>query len=142
METIEINGKSYLIHIDEAIKAGAAKEKDTKPRSWEEYCKSRPDGHCACLATDGYNMFASQEEAKAFHALGKLIQLRDAWWDGWKPDWGECGQIKYCITTDSGKINTGVFCYKNFILAFPTLEMRGAFIYTFRDLIEQAKMFL
>ena len=37
METIEINGKSYLIDIEKATEQGLLKEKDSKPRSWEEY---------------------------------------------------------------------------------------------------------
>ncbi len=142
METIEINGKSYLIDIDETIKAGAAKEKDTKPRSWEEYCESRMGGYCACFPTDNYDMFASQEEAEAFHALGKLIQLRDAWWDGWKPDWGDDKQDKYCIVPHRKRVDKELHFVKPYILAFPTEDMRDDFLDTFGDLIEQAKMFL
>lgn len=142
METIEINGKSYLIDIDEAIRAGAAKKKDLKPRSWDEYCESRMGGYCACFPTDNYDMFASQEEAEAFHALGKLIQLRDAWLNGWKPDWEDEIQEKYCIVPHRKRVDKELHLVKPYILAFPTEEMLDDFIYTFRKLIGQTKMFL
>lgn len=39
METIKINGKEYQLDIDKAKEQGLLKEKDGKPRSWEEYDK-------------------------------------------------------------------------------------------------------
>ncbi len=91
MKTIEIDGKSYLIDIEKATEQGLLKEKDNKPRSWEEYERQMMDikGFAATQYLDNreYDKFSDINEANAFYALGKLIQLRDAWWGEWRPDW-------------------------------------------------------
>lgn len=151
METIEINGKSYLIDTEKAIEQGLLKEKDNRPRSWREYENTASSNVFLAsvyqLENDNraYDVFHSEDEAKAFCALGKLIQLRDAWWGEWRPFpdkmspsvqveafsiwWNVC---KFSISNQ----------YITRVLAFPTKEMATDFLETFRDLIEQAKMFL
>lgn len=152
MEPIEINGKSYLIDIEKAAEQGVLKEKDCKPRSWKEHAIRRCETNNFFSSTgvnddDGedvicdYDIFNSMDEAKAFCALGKLIQLRDAWWGEWRPNWDNGGN-KYIITTERGNILASFMFVYNSILAFPTEEMRDDFLATFRDLIELAKMFL
>ena len=152
METIKINGKSYLIDIEKAIEQGLLKEKNNRPRSWEEYatCFSpersiivsstsiNDDEECLC----DYDVFNSIDEAEAFCALGKLIQLRDAWWGDWRPDWTDDEQDKFVIHYYIGEILKECLMHISHILAFPTEKMRDDFLSTFRDLIEQAKMFL
>lgn len=141
MKTIEIDGQLYLIDIEKAKEQGLLKEKDSKPRSWEEYEKN----NSYCYVPDirsKYNYFNSIEEANAFCALGKLIQLRDAWWGDWKPDWHISSKCKYAIKVNCGKISKLELSSISTILAFPTKEMRDDFLKTFRDMIEQAKMFL
>ena len=149
MTTIEINGKEYQLDIDKAKELGLLKEKDNKPRSWEEY-----EDTWVCLnsnvtyASDynnndslAYDIFNSKEEARAFCALGKLIQLRDAWWGDWKPDWRN-DEKKCCIYSFNSGMRISDTCYSPFILAFPTKEMATDFLETFRNLTEEAKMFL
>ena len=148
METIQINGKSYLIDIEKATEQGLLKEKDNKPQSWEEYAEATSGiiGYKASLHYSGaygnqYNIFKNVDEAKAFCALGKLIQLRDAWWGEWRPDWKD-NEFKYSIGIYFNRIDITYHANLSYILAFPTAEMRDDFLSTFRDLIEQAKMFL
>lgn len=151
MKTIEIDGKLYLINIEKATKQGVLKEKGNNPRSWEEYrenillyqrCKFSAEEYNSERTEDfSYKVFGSPEEAKAFCALGKLIQLRDAWWGKWKPDWNEM-YTKYIIVKARGRITFNTATYDTRVLAFPTEEMRDDFLKTFRDLIEEAKMFL
>ena len=151
METIQINGKSYLIDIEKATEQGLLKEKDSKPRSWEEYTTYFSPERSFIVSSTGinddeeylcdYDMFNSVEEAEAFLALGKLIQLRDAWWGDWRPDWKEM-KYKYCIYNYSNNVRTIFYTTASSILSFPTETMRDDFLETFRDLIEQAKMFL
>ena len=124
-------------------------KKDTKPRSWDEYRKQVRNIFCFSIdiaGTEGcivkrnrrgnpfVNEFNTEEEAKAVVALCKLIQLRDAWWGDWKPDWSDNNVPKYGICNE-------LYCY-NKILVFPTAEMRDEFLNTFRDLIEEAKSLL
>ena len=131
-------------------------KKDSKPRNWEEYCKqvcNTPafkavywsDCVMGCNRIDcpQFNEFNTEEEAKAFLALGKLIQLRDAWWGDWKPNWNDLDTKKYCISIDK-EYQIYKVCYNacQKILAFPTAEMRDDFLEAFKDLIEEAKILL
>lgn len=151
MKTIEIDGKSYLIDIEKAKEQGLLKEKNNKPRSWEEFVKLHYSEDIvrgfSATAFDYrqnplYNRFNTANEAKAFCALGKLIQLRDAWLGDWKPDWSE-DKAKYYIHIYDNKICIGGYSnYWQQTFAFPTKEMANDFLETFRNLIEEAKMFL
>lgn len=147
MEIIEINGKEYKLDIEKAKKQGALKEKDDKPCSWEEYDRALKHLYVTSgydkvgVGGTRYDHFATETEAKAFCALGKLIQLRDAWVGDWKPDWKEVYN-KYTIINARDRIDLNTAIFDSGALAFPTEEMANDFLETFRDLIEQAKMFL
>lgn len=75
-------------------------------------------------------------------SLLKLLICRNAWWRqlGWKPDWKN--DIKYCIGYIENEIRKDSSIYANYILAFPTEEIRDEFLESFRDLIEEAKELL
>ena len=88
-----------------------------------------------------YDHFVTENEATAFCSLGKLIQLRDAWYGNWKPDSDEV-YTKYTIVNARGRIELNTASFNSRVLAFPTTEMANDFLETFRDLIEEAKMFL
>lgn len=152
MTTIEINGKEYQLDIDKAKEQGLLKEKDSKPHSWEEYVKMAETVQivpCDAYANYfdkrqrriTYDVFNSVNEAKAFCALGKLIQLRDAWWGEWKPDLSN-DENKYHVWILVDEICIDKAIHIQHVLAFPTEEMAIDFLNTFRDLIEEAKMFL
>ena len=152
METIEINGKEYQLDINKAKEQGLLKEKDGKPHSWEEYVKIAETAQiipCDAYANYfdkrqkriTYDVFNSTNEATAFCALGKLIQLRDSWYGNWKPNWDEV-YTKYTIVNAGGRIELNTATFNSRVLAFLTKEMAIDFLETFRDLIEEAKMFL
>ena len=138
----------------EFIKKG---NKPKKPRSWEEYCENVKYTPCY-IANFGHSSgwaeksdrlhcpsvheFNTKEEAKAVIALCKLIQLRDAWWAEWRPDWNNSSKIKHVICSTENKICRTWNCTESRILAFPTEKMRDDFLKTFRDLIEEAKSLL
>lgn len=128
----EIEGKMCLVMVDEP-------KQNARPMSWEEYCKNEKGKFV--LNSGALNGFRIREEANAFLALGKLIQLRDAWVGDWKPNC-ESNESKYVIHCFRGKVSTNFFSKYNATLAFPTEEMRDEFLDTFRDLIEEAKMFI
>lgn len=154
METITINGKEYQLDVEKAKEQGLLKEKDNKPRSWEEFIKLHYSEDIvrgfSATAFDYrqnplYNRFNTANEAKAFCALGKLIQLRDAWRGEWRPKWNipkEYPDKKYTILCFDNELCKDMSTWHSEILSFPTSEMRDDFLETFRDLIEEAKMFL
>ena len=140
MKTIENDGKSHLINIEKVIEQGMLREKDPRPLSWEEYDKNKS----YCYVPDirsRYSYFNSIEEANAFCAPGKLIQLRDVWWGEWKPDWSNT-ERKYYLSVYGDEIRIGDSNYRQHTFAFPTEEMATDFLKTFNDLIKLAKMFL
>ena len=148
MKTIEIDGKSYLIDIEKAAEQGLLKEKDNKPRSWEEYDRALKHLYITSgydkvgVGGTRYDHFATETEAKAFCALGKLIQLRDAWVGDWEPDWTNDKEYKWIIQYDYNDVHI----YHSFVvsrpLSFPTKDMAIEFFDAFSGLLKQAKMFL
>ena len=80
---------------------------------------------------------------KPMLALCQLLICRNAWWNqlGWKPDW-EMPDEKHCIVCDGDSVKKQVKSFESCILAFPTYEIRDQFLYSFRDLIEEAKELL
>jgi hypothetical protein len=132
------------------------KEKEL-PKTWEEFCRNNPikDGEVFinsasniqkmlnsyrdCVKDD--NLLPSEEYAKAMLALCKLIQLRDCYNDGWKPDWN--GDSKYyCIFYNKGNIELFVRNTWSCVLAFKSRELRDEFYNNFKNLIKQAKLLL
>ena len=91
---------------------------------------------------------------KKLFALQKLLVCRDAYWKiageqmglgkPWKPDWEdqEKATIKYCICISGNVISKDKFYLTNFILSFPTEEMRDAFYENFNVLIDICKELL
>lgn len=151
METIQFNGNTYLFDIAEAFKHHLLKQMPDRPTSWEDYnetCETNGCTNSSSLDSGEhggllrfYDTFDSEDEAKAFCALGRLIQLRDAWWGDWRPDW-ESGKCMYSIDVDKNTVCVSCAYTFNYILVFPTEEMCRDFLDKFGDLIEQAKMFL
>jgi hypothetical protein len=81
----------------------------------------------------------------------KLINARNAYWKiageklglgkPWEPDWNE-STPKYTIIVIENKLVKHYALTQNYILAFPTEEMRDAFYENFKDLIEKCKELL
>lgn len=132
------------------------KEKEL-PKTWEEFCDNNPirDGEffiddcseiteaesgCRGYTLDA-NSLPSEEYAEAMLALCKLIQLRDCYNDGWKPDWSDTSQ-KHCIFYNKGNVELFVRNSWSCILVFKSRELRNKFYNNFKDLIEQAKLLL
>ena len=121
------------------------KKKKEYPKTYEECCEildiidNRPPWH-------GYRSV----QLKIFQ---KLLICRDAYWKiageemglkrHWKPDWLDDDVVKHIISHDGKTYGTrGGLNYINYILAFPTEEMRDAFFNAFREDIEKCKELL
>jgi len=134
------------------------KEKEL-PKTWEEFCVNNPiKPNEAFIFVNSsivnYNypsnkrekdvdadLLPSKEYAKAMLALCKLIQLRDCYNDGWKPDWSDKSE-KHCIFYNKGNVELFVRNSWSCILVFKSRELRNEFYNNFKDLIEQAKLLL
>lgn len=112
------------------------------PKTWEEYCeltKGEPSFFADCENVisitsyiGAYNEFSTNKRAKQYIALGKLLQLRDYWVGGWKPN--------LPINPAFAVINTTVvnMIRINLPLTFPTKEMAQKFVECFKYLINEA----
>lgn len=84
------------------------------------------------------NLIKDESRAKAFLALMQLMNLRDEYRQGWKPDYrNDCD--KYVITYYGIAITGGTFKHYNAILSFQSADIRDKFLKNFRVLIELAK---
>ena len=148
----------------ELIKEGDSyivREKVSKPKSWEEFCKNFPTKPEECYIDadsniiDGSdwevftrksqdkNLCINQEEAEAFLALIQLRQLRKAWIGDWEQptSFTETTAITYNI--DNKKLVVESEHYWTLLpLFFPTKKMAEEFLECFKDLCETAKILL
>lgn len=120
------------------------------PKTWEEYCEmirgntlyyTNYDNRLALSGGYGaHNGFTTKKRAKQFIALGKLLQLRDYWVDGWiydAPNFNDSVfAVFYSVTSNDAQITN--ISYANLPLTFPTKEMAQKFIECFEDLIKEA----
>ena len=81
----------------------------------------------------------------------ELLIARNAYWKiageqmglgkPWKPDWNDSDN-KFVIQYLDNEVGFWLSRGLNYILAFPTVEMRDAFYENFKELIEQCKELL
>ena len=149
MITITLEGKEYLLDIEQAKKLGVLKENDTKVKSWKEfvtkYDKAYTVNETSAFPIDT-NVFCTQSqltlrEAKALAAFSKLLKLRRDWIGKWEPDWLEA-ENKFTIVTNGHGVTIFDTYFTTRALSFPTRQMAIDFIETFRELIEEAKMLI
>jgi len=107
------------------------------PKTWGEYMISEGDW----LETKPWEIMMPAKYIESVMALIKLIQLRDYYNDGWKPDWYD-DSLKHIIVIhmNAAIIEKGREYPK--ILVFKTEDLRDKFFLNFRELIETAKPLL
>ena len=122
------------------------------PKSWEDlgvirgfyvnaHSEAR-DFECCTNKDSNKNTFPTKKEAEACLALAQLCQLRDRYNDGWKPNWKDDNQFKWCIDFFQDVVRKTAILFVRRTLTFKTEELRDKFLENFRDLIETAKPLL
>ena len=126
------------------------------PKTWQEFCEQNEvkigecyfndccflieadeDGNTRDIVNDR-NILPSKQAAKQHLALMQLHQLRDAWREGWMPDWKDDKQNKYVIFNPKGEFMIGCFRRTRRFLSFQDEKRAEEFLTNFRELIEQA----
>lgn len=124
------------------------------PKTWEEFCENNPIRWGETIIYNNSkeimalgvgdnrdssikNILPNKATAEAFLALMQLIQLRDCYRQGWKPDWGDY-TTKHCIIF-GGVVYIGWAIGEQRVLSFQSEEIRDEFLKNFKDLIEKAK---
>ena len=123
------------------------------PKTWEEFCGDNPikkneyfiDEYGEITyaaekhrATNLKNILPNKETAEAFLALMQLVQLRDCYRQGWKPNWSQPYK-RYCIYCEYNRVFPFDNTFNSRVLSFQSEETRDEFLKNFRDLIEKAK---
>lgn len=159
MEEIKLdipNGYEFF-GIDDDNKIVLTKKQSQYPKTYEECCKimgAKSDRHYCYTKKDKYEDYP--HEVKLLDSLDYLRQLlicRDAYWKiageqtglgkPWKPQFENCSIPHYCIFINHiGEIYDDCFYGSRCLLAFPTEEMRDAFLENFKELIELCKELL
>lgn len=129
---------------------------DRLPKTWQEFCEQNEvkisecyfDDCCFLIEADvdgntrdiinDRNILPSKQAAKQHLALMQLHQLRDAWREGWVPDWKDDSQRKYVIYNPEGEFTIGYFTITRRFLAFQDEKRAKEFLTNFRELIEEA----
>ena len=83
-------------------------------------------------------LLPSKQAAEAHLALMQLHQLRDAWREGWLPDWNDDEQEKHVIESSEGECYVAKYIHISSFLTFQDEKTANEFLTNFRDLIEQA----
>ena len=150
-ELLMLNGKEYLLDIEQAKQLGLLKEKDNRVRSWEEF-KEKYRYEYAYYYDVNENITRrtstlcisdqlTPHEAKALAAFSKLLKLRRDWIGKWEFDWNDVS-TKYGVSYYGGRLSILEWCSTSCALIFPTKQMAHEFLETFRDLIEEAKILI
>jgi hypothetical protein len=83
----------------------------------------------------------TKELAEAALALSELMQYRQRWIGDWKPDFKD-STVKYYIRYFADTIDLDSTKIMNYVLTFPSSDMRDDFFKTFKDLLNTAKPLL
>jgi hypothetical protein len=147
---VNLEGKEYQIDIQKAKDLGILKEKDTRCKSWKEFCEKYENElgyECdskflsidkKLLETD-YQV--TKKEAIAIQAFSKLLKLRRDWIGTWEPNWDN-KDVKYSIKCNCNKFGIGASHWHSCAFSFPTKEMAEEFLKCFKDLFEQCKILI
>ena len=152
-ELLTLNGKEYLLDIEQAKQLGLLKEKDSRVRSWEEFKEKYEniEGYIYATVSDCILTLDSPintpiqitpHEAKALAAFSKLLKLRRDWIGEWEPDWKNHKTQHYVLEYLDDRIRIYPQWYYARSFSFPTQQMAKEFLETFRDLIEEAKILI
>lgn len=94
------------------------------------------------ITTRNYNVFLTEEQAKASLALAQLSQLMNVYNEGWVPDWKNSKEKKHVIIFYQEDISLEEYNLTRKFLSFKTKEIAELFLKNFKDLILQAKPLL
>lgn len=117
--------------------------KSQYPKTYEECCKI-VDYYLEGTTIIGYNKYLLER-------FQQLLICRDTYWKiageqmrlskPWKPDYTD-DNIKYVISIHRNHLDFNVTIERNYILIFPTEEIRDIFYENFKELIENCKELL
>ena len=122
------------------------KKKKEYPKTYEECCDT------LSVCSSEHTSWVAAQLGLPMNTFIRLLVARDAYWKiageemglgkPWEPDWLDDDTKKYVITSTKVFETFGGLGYINYILTFPTREMRDAFYDNFKEEIEICKELL
>lgn len=122
------------------------------PKTWKELVRIKGffsnrdseiiEAYTVSMDDSNRNVFPTKEEAEASISLAQLCQLRDRYNDGWKPDWSDSDEPKYCIFFDEENACNVDHYNARRVLHFKSKELADIFLKNFEQLILTAKPLL
>ena len=139
------NGKIILKEVQNSL-----------PNTWEEFCEthlvteqeyyiSERSSIIGCtrneprLVNEDRNILPDKHTAEALLALAQLIQLRDCYRQGWKPNLCDYSTDQWKIFNNRNEVCVNFPTTPGRILSFQTEEIAELFLKNFKGLIETAK---
>ena len=142
-ELIQEDGKWFVV------------KKKKYPKTYEECCRIVNANPCIRLVynlSDGQKYYHDEDNLYLYENFRRLKICRDAYWKiageemglgkPWEPDYMDLEQTKFCIVVSRREVGKWETAVDNYILAFPTREMRDAFYENFKELINECKELL
>ena len=126
-------------------------DKKYLPKTWKECIAKIKDLECidrnSCIDTATFSDDVASKHindipiglGKPMLALCQLLVCREVYRQGWKPNWKDDNEIKYCIERVENCIAKETYVTMATVLSFQSEEIRDKFLENFRDLIEEAK---
>ena len=126
-------------------------DKKYLPKTWKECIAKIRDLECidrnSCIDTATFSDDVASNHindipiglGKPMLALCQLLVCREVYRQGWKPNWKDDNEIKYCIERVENCITKETYTLMATVLSFQSEEIRDKFLENFRDLIEEAK---
>ena len=126
-------------------------DKKYLPKTWEECIAKIKDLECidrnSCIDTATFSDDVASNHindipiglGRPMLALCQLLVCREVYRQGWKPNWKDDNEIKYCIERVENCITKETYTLMATVLSFQSAEIRDEFLENFRDLIEEAK---
>lgn len=128
--------------------------KNVLPRSWEEFCATHDITMSEYFIGETSNIFnsnsgkripeinktilPSEQAAEAHLAYMQLHQLRNAWREGWTPDWMDNTQAKFAIIYNKDEHIVFDCRFISRFLSFQDESRAKEFLECFKDLIKKA----
>ena len=132
-------------------------KKKELPKTWQEFCENYKVRKNECyiegdstikeVGENGItdrnrkmdcNLLSSKQAGEAHLALMQLHQLRDAWREGWLPDWKDLNSMKYCIERNRDEYKIEIHRTSQRFLAFKGYEQAKEFINCFIGFLMKA----
>ena len=132
-------------------------KKKELPKTWQEFCENykvrknecyiEADSTIKEVGENGItdrnrkmdcNLLPSKQAGEAHLALMQLHQLRDAWREGWLPDWKDLNSMKYCIERNRDEYKIEIHRTSQRFLAFKGYEQAKEFINCFIGFLMKA----